>query len=79
MPPVISGAPFRSFQGADFGAHMVLRVPSNVMHCECLFGKFSTVIRCANEITITEDSTAQAIRALHAQGLRVIMATGDNE
>ena len=26
-----------------------------------------------------KDSTAQAIRELHAQGLRVIMATGDNE
>lgn len=26
-----------------------------------------------------KDSTEQAIRALHAQGLRVIMATGDNE
>jgi len=39
-------------------------------------GALAGIVAVADPI---KDSTAQAIRALHAQGLRVIMATGDNE
>ncbi len=39
-------------------------------------GKLAGIVAVADPI---KDSTAQAIRELHAQGLRVIMATGDNE
>ena len=39
-------------------------------------GALAGIVAVADPI---KDSTAQAIRELHAQGLRVIMATGDNE
>ena len=39
-------------------------------------GLLAGIVAVADPI---KDSTAQAIRELHAQGLRVIMATGDNE
>jgi P-type Cu+ transporter len=39
-------------------------------------GELVGIVAVADPI---KDSTAQAIRELHAQGLRVIMATGDNE
>jgi len=39
-------------------------------------GMLAGIVAVADPI---KDSTAQAIRELHAQGLRVIMATGDNE
>jgi Cu+-exporting ATPase len=39
-------------------------------------GALAGIVSVADPI---KDSTAQAIKALHAQGLRVIMATGDNE
>ena len=39
-------------------------------------GALAGILAVADPI---KDSTAQAIRELHAQGLRVIMATGDNE
>ena len=39
-------------------------------------GVLAGIVAVADPI---KDSTAQAIRELHAQGLRVIMATGDNE
>ncbi len=39
-------------------------------------GALSGIVAVADPI---KDSTAQAIKELHAQGLRVIMATGDNE
>jgi Cu+-exporting ATPase len=39
-------------------------------------GTLAGIVAVADPI---KDSTAQAIRELHAQGLRVIMATGDNE
>ncbi|MGO4910570.1 heavy metal translocating P-type ATPase [Pseudorhodobacter sp. W20_MBD10_FR17] len=39
-------------------------------------GALAGIVAVADPI---KDSTAQAIKALHAQGLRVIMATGDNE
>ncbi len=39
-------------------------------------GALAGIVAVADPI---KDSTAQAIRDLHAQGLRVIMATGDNE
>lgn len=39
-------------------------------------GALAGILAVADPI---KDSTEQAIRALHAQGLRVIMATGDNE
>ncbi len=39
-------------------------------------GKLAGIIAVADPI---KDSTAQAIRELHTLGLRVIMATGDNE
>ena len=39
-------------------------------------GKLAGIVAVADPI---KDSTAQAIRELHAQGLRVIMATGDNK
>ena len=39
-------------------------------------GALAGIVAAADPI---KDSTAQAIRELHAQGLRVIMATGDNE
>ncbi|MCR9151209.1 MAG: heavy metal translocating P-type ATPase [Rhodobacteraceae bacterium] len=39
-------------------------------------GALTGIVAVADPI---KDSTAQAIRELHAQGLRVIMATGDNE
>ena len=39
-------------------------------------GALSGIVAVADPI---KDSTAQAIRELHAHGLRVIMATGDNE
>jgi Cu+-exporting ATPase len=39
-------------------------------------GKLAGIIAAADPI---KESTLQAIRELHAQGLRVIMATGDNE
>ena len=41
-----------------------------------LDGALAGIVAVADPI---KDSTAQAIRELHAQGLRVIMATGDNE
>jgi Cu+-exporting ATPase len=39
-------------------------------------GTLAGIVAVADPI---KDSTAQAIKELHAQGLRVIMATGDNE
>ncbi|MFN7089051.1 MAG: heavy metal translocating P-type ATPase [Allorhizobium sp.] len=39
-------------------------------------GELAGILAVADPI---KDSTAQAIKELHAQGLRVIMATGDNE
>ncbi|WP_050526542.1 heavy metal translocating P-type ATPase [Pseudorhodobacter aquimaris] len=39
-------------------------------------GSLAGIVAVADPI---KDSTAQAIKELHAQGLRVIMATGDNE
>lgn len=39
-------------------------------------GALAGIVAVADPI---KDSTAQAIKALHSQGLRVIMATGDNE
>ena len=39
-------------------------------------GALAGIVAVADPI---KESTAQAIRELHAQGLRVIMATGDNE
>jgi Cu+-exporting ATPase len=39
-------------------------------------GNLAGIVAVADPI---KDSTAQAIKELHAQGLRVIMATGDNE
>ena len=39
-------------------------------------GELAGIVAVADPI---KESTAQAIRELHAQGLRVIMATGDNE
>ena len=39
-------------------------------------GSLAGIVAVADPI---KDSTAQAIRELHSQGLRVIMATGDNE
>jgi P-type Cu+ transporter len=39
-------------------------------------GAIAGIVAVADPI---KESTAQAIKALHAQGLRVIMATGDNE
>jgi Cu+-exporting ATPase len=39
-------------------------------------GALAGIVAVADPI---KDSTAQAIKELHAQGLRVIMATGDNE
>ncbi|MBC7735654.1 MAG: HAD-IC family P-type ATPase, partial [Candidatus Saccharibacteria bacterium] len=39
-------------------------------------GALSGIVAVADPI---KDSTAQAIKELHAQGLRIIMATGDNE
>jgi Cu+-exporting ATPase len=39
-------------------------------------GALAGIVAVADPI---KDSTAQAIRELHAQGMRVIMATGDNE
>ncbi|MGV8954890.1 MAG: copper-translocating P-type ATPase, partial [Cypionkella sp.] len=39
-------------------------------------GELAGIVAVADPI---KDSTAQAIKELHAQGLRVIMATGDNE
>ncbi|MDH5530415.1 MAG: HAD-IC family P-type ATPase, partial [Paracoccaceae bacterium] len=41
-----------------------------------LDGALAGIVAVADPI---KDSTAQAIRELHAQGLRIIMATGDNE
>jgi Cu+-exporting ATPase len=39
-------------------------------------GALAGIVAVADPV---KDSTAQAIRELHAQGLRIIMATGDNE
>jgi Cu+-exporting ATPase len=53
-----------------------LRVEGKTAMFVALDGALVGIVAVADPI---KDSTAQAIRELHAQGLRVIMATGDNE
>jgi Cu+-exporting ATPase len=53
-----------------------LRVEGKTAMFVALDGALVGIVAVADPI---KESTAQAIRELHAQGLRVIMATGDNE
>jgi Cu+-exporting ATPase len=53
-----------------------LRAEGKTAMFVALDGALVGIVAVADPI---KDSTAQAIRELHAQGLRVIMATGDNE
>ena len=53
-----------------------LRVEGKTAMFIAVDGALAGIVAVADPI---KDSTAQAIRELHAQGLRVIMATGDNE
>jgi len=53
-----------------------LRTEGKTAMFVALDGALVGIVAVADPI---KDSTAQAIRELHAQGLRVIMATGDNE
>jgi P-type Cu+ transporter len=53
-----------------------LRAEGKTVMFVALDGALVGIVAVADPI---KDSTAQAIRELHAQGLRVIMATGDNE
>ena len=54
----------------------ILRAEGKTAMFIALDGALVGIVAVADPI---KDSTAQAIRELHAQGLRVIMATGDNE
>ncbi|MBL4930005.1 heavy metal translocating P-type ATPase [Tabrizicola sp. KVB23] len=54
----------------------ILRVDGKTAMFIAVNGALAGIVAVADPI---KDSTAQAIRELHAQGLRVIMATGDNE
>lgn len=54
----------------------VLRAEGKTAMFIAVDGALAGIVAVADPI---KDSTAQAIRELHAQGLRVIMATGDNE
>jgi len=66
--------------GLDTGAAEVkadtLRVEGKTAMFVAVDGLLAGIVAVADPI---KDSTAQAIKELHAQGLRVIMATGDNE
>jgi Cu+-exporting ATPase len=66
--------------GLDSGAAEskadTLRAEGKTAMFVALDGALVGIVAVADPI---KDSTAQAIRELHAQGLRVIMATGDNE
>jgi Cu+-exporting ATPase len=66
--------------GLDTGAAEskadTLRAEGKTAMFVALDGALVGIVAVADPI---KDSTAQAIRELHAQGLRVIMATGDNE
>ncbi|WP_435260083.1 heavy metal translocating P-type ATPase [Thioclava sp. FR2] len=66
--------------GLDTGAAEAhadtLRAEGKTAMFVALDGAVAGIVAVADPI---KDSTAQAIRELHAQGLRVIMATGDNE
>jgi len=53
-----------------------LRVEGKTAMFIAVDGALAGIVAVADPI---KDSTAQAIKELHAQGLRVIMATGDNE
>jgi Cu+-exporting ATPase len=54
----------------------ILRAEGKTAMFIAVDGALAGIVAVADPI---KDSTAQAIRELHAQGLRVIMATGDNE
>ncbi|SEN96816.1 Cu+-exporting ATPase [Paracoccus alcaliphilus] len=54
----------------------ILRAEGKTAMFIAVDGTLAGIVAVADPI---KDSTAQAIRELHAQGLRVIMATGDNE
>nr|WP_283773351.1 heavy metal translocating P-type ATPase [Altererythrobacter sp. KTW20L] len=54
----------------------ILRAEGKTAMFVAVDGQLAGIIAVADPI---KDSTAQAIRELHALGLRVIMATGDNE
>ena len=62
-------------QTAD-GAADGLRAEGKTVMFVAIDGKLAGLVAVADPI---KESTAAAIRALHAQGLRVIMATGDNK
>jgi Cu+-exporting ATPase len=66
--------------GLDTGAAEAkadtLRAEGKTAMFVALDGALAGIVAVADPI---KDSTAQAIRELHAQGLRLIMATGDNE
>lgn len=53
-----------------------LRIEGKTAMFIAVDGALAGIVAVADPI---KDSTAQAIKELHAQGLRVIMATGDNE
>ena len=54
----------------------ILRAEGKTAMFVAVDGALAGIVAVADPI---KDSTAQAIKELHAQGLRVIMATGDNE
>jgi P-type Cu+ transporter len=66
--------------GLDTGAAEaeadILRAEGKTAMFIAVDGALAGIVAVADPI---KDSTAQAIKELHAQGLRVIMATGDNE
>jgi Cu+-exporting ATPase len=66
--------------GLDTGAAEAqadaLRIEGKTAMFIAVDGALAGIVAVADPI---KDSTAQAIKELHAQGLRVIMATGDNE